>query len=148
MKVFVDTNVFIDFIGNRAAFVHDAKRLCIAAFYGDVELWISTQTITDADYIFRKADIRKTARKKMASALKLFHVCGTHALDVENALMSDWPDIEDYVIAHSAARLGAEALVTRDVLGFKASPVKVYSPSELLNELYKRGFEYEEIPWR
>lgn len=145
MKVFVDTNVFIDFIGNRAEFAQDAKWLCIAAFYGDIELWISTQTITDADYIFRKSAIREAARKKMASSLKIFHVCGTHALDAQQALTSGWPDVEDYLIAQSASRIGAQALVTRDALGFKDCAVKVYSPAELLDKLRKRGLEYEEI---
>ncbi len=45
----------------------------------------------------------------------------------------------------NASRIGAQALVTRDVLGPKDSAVKVYSPVELLDELRKYGFEYEEV---
>ena len=45
----------------------------------------------------------------------------------------------------NASRIGAQALVTRDVLGFKDSAVKVYSPAELIDELCKRGLEYEEV---
>lgn len=145
MKIFVDTNVFIDFIGNRAEFIEDAKKLCAAAFFGDVKLWVSTQTITDADYIFRKASVREQARQKMAASLKVFHVCGTHALDVEQALTSGWPDVEDYVIAQSALRVGADALATRDMAGFKNCSVAVYSPKEILDELRARDFEYDEV---
>ena len=146
MKAFVDTNVYIDFIGNRAAFAEDAKKLCVAAYFGDLELWISTQTIADADYICRKPGDRELLRSKMAASLEIFHVCGTHAFDCEQALTNGWPDIEDYLIAASAKRIKADAIITRDSRGFTKARVPVYSPTELLDHLQTDlGLEYGEI---
>lgn len=62
------------------------------------------------------------------------------------ALTSDWHDIEDYFIAHSASRVGADYLVTRDNELAAKSPVKAMTASEVLSYLEKeRGLVYDEV---
>ncbi|MDO4503038.1 MAG: PIN domain-containing protein [Coriobacteriia bacterium] len=148
MKIFVDTNVYLDLIANRPEFVEGARLLCMAASFDDLELWISTQSVTDADYILRGPGVRDQARRAMASSLRLFRLCGTHALDCEKALTDGWPDVEDCLIAHSAKRIGADAIVTRDIKGFERSSIPAYSPTQLMELLRtEHGLEYESISW-
>lgn len=50
MKLFLDTNALIDLVARREPYVSDVGKLCIAAYFGDVQLWASTQSYADAYY--------------------------------------------------------------------------------------------------
>ena len=54
---------------------------------------------------------------------------------LEGALQSDLQDFEDAVIHEASIHAGVQALVTRDVNGFKRATIPVYSPDELLSIL-------------
>mgnify|MGYP000958960393 FL=1 len=49
-RVFVDTNIVIDLIGNRAPFVKDAQRLFTLAERKEVEIYVSALTIANTYY--------------------------------------------------------------------------------------------------
>lgn len=55
MKLFLDTNALIDLVARREPYVSDVGKLCIAAYFGDVQLWASTQSYADAYYVLRRA---------------------------------------------------------------------------------------------
>ena len=67
MRLFLDTNVLIDYYARREPFYDDALKLRIAAFFGDVDLWVCTQSFVDAEYILRKAVPITELRSMMAS---------------------------------------------------------------------------------
>ena len=49
-RVFVDTNIVIDLIGNRAPFVKDAQRLFTLAERKEVEIYVSAFKFNNAEY--------------------------------------------------------------------------------------------------
>ena len=44
MKILLDTNALIDLVAVRRPYVNDIKKLCIAAVFGDLQIWASTQS--------------------------------------------------------------------------------------------------------
>ena len=146
MKLFLDTNALIDLVARREPYVSDVGKLCIAAYFGDVQLWASTQSYADAYYVLRRAASESEVKKALGATLEFFLVSGTFAADLKPALASDWHDIEDYFIAHSASRVGADYLVTRDKELAAKSLVKAMTASEVLRYLDKeRGLVYDEV---
>jgi len=57
----------------------------------------------------------------------------------EGALESKYKDFEDGVVAEAAQKIGAQAIITRNVRDFKTSAVPAYSPDELLKMLRASG---------
>jgi hypothetical protein len=55
--------------------------------------------------------------------LGIFDIAATDRADFERALSLEFADFEDAVQAACAARVKADYLVTRDVKGFRRSPV-------------------------
>ena len=49
MRVFLDTNVLVDFYARREPFFQYAKLLWIASYFEDVELWASSQSFVDIE---------------------------------------------------------------------------------------------------
>jgi predicted nucleic acid-binding protein len=54
MKVFIDTNVFLDYIQQRAEGWKEAEVIFYLAIHGDIELLVSDLTIANMRYITRK----------------------------------------------------------------------------------------------
>ena len=54
MKVYVDTNVLVDFVCNRQGFVEEAKKLFAHGYMEEYELMTSALSIVNAVYIGHK----------------------------------------------------------------------------------------------
>lgn len=150
MKLFCDTNILIDYLSRRQPYFEDVLKLRIAALCGDVELWMCPQSFTDAEYILRSALPLPTLREKMRACLSFIHIAVPSADSLAQGLASDWPDLEDYLIAHCAREQGAHYLITRDTKGFQSAElpawVPVFTPHEFLEFTDKEfGITYEEI---
>ena len=146
MKLFLDTNALIDLVAQREPYASDVRKLCVAAFFGDVQLWVSTQSYADAYYVLSRSASQSEVKKALAATLEFFLAVGTSAADLKPALESDWDDVEDYLIAHSANRTGADFFVTRDRRLSKKCPVKALTAAEVLRYLEaEKGLAYDEV---
>lgn len=146
MRLLLDTNILLDYYGRRQPFFNDARRFRIAAAFGDVELWASGQSFTDAEYILRGFAPVPQLRTMMGESLAFLSVAMPSALDVEDGLHSDWPDLEDFLVARCAERIGADCLITRDAEGFAASAVPVLSPAGFFDMMERdHGIVYDEV---
>ena len=140
MKILLDTNALIDLVAVRRPYVNDIKKLCIAAVFGDLQIWASTQSYADAYYVLRKHAPAEEVKHALLATLDIFMVCGTYAADLRGALESDWSDIEDYLIAHAS-----KYLITRDKELVEKSPIKAMSAQEFLGVLeHEYGLTYDE----
>ena len=140
MKILLDTNALIDLVAVRRPYVNDIKKLCIAAVFGDLQIWASTQSYADAYYVLRKHAPAEEVKHALLATLDIFMVCGTYAADLRGALESDWSDIEDYLIAHASKHL-----ITRDKELVEKSPIKAMSAQEFLGVLeHEYGLTYDE----
>lgn len=135
MKLLLDTNVIIDYYARRKPYFEDAKLLRIAAFFMDVELWVSPQSFTDAEYVLRRAVPVQHIRSMMAESLSFFNVSSPSAQDVAEGLHSNWPDLEDFLVARCAERVKADCIITRDASGFAEAKIKAVSPAEFFEML-------------
>ena len=146
MKLLLDTNVLIDYLARRKPFFSDALLLREAALFGDVELWCSLQSFTDAEYILRGALPIETLRSALEACLHFMHAIAPSPDDLQPGLNSDWPDLEDYLIASCAKRLKADYLITRDVQCFYSSSIPALAPAAFITLLAEDyGISYDEV---
>ena len=144
MRLFLDTNILIDKVARRMPHMEDVKILCAAKYCGDVELYISVQSYLDAIYILRNEMPAKELKMRCIDSLNLFEVVDTEKTSLLPALMCDWPDVEDFVIAQTAISVHAYFIITRDVKGFIDSSIKSLTPKEFINLLKTEyGVVYE-----
>ena len=145
MKLFLDTNILIDKIAARKPYVEDIKTLCIAKYFGDIELYVSIQSYLDAIDVLRNYAPIDSLKKRCISSLKFFEVVDVDKTSLLPALESSWEDVEDFVIAKSASNVHADYLITRDASGFKNSSVKALTPRDFIELLHDEyGIEYVE----
>lgn len=146
MKLLLDTDILIDYFSRRGPFFQDIVKLRIAALFGDVELWACLPSFSDVECILGKAIPPDALRSMMEQATTFLKIASPAATDLNDALASGWPNLEDFLIARCAERVKADRLITRDVDGFKRSPVPAQIPSDFLDWLERtHGLVYDEI---
>lgn len=137
MRVFVDTNVYIDYILEREPFFQGAASVFSYASDGVIDLFVSTLTFTTANFIC--VDRFKMNREVMAMKVnghkEFLHVEPIIQDDVYQAYENDWKDYEDGVQYLCAKRCNSDYIVTRNGNDFKMSDIPVLSPDELLDIL-------------
>lgn len=146
MKLLLDTNILVDLIACREPYASAARKLCIASVFGDVQLWASTQSFADAFYILRKNAPDADVKQALLASLEFLVPCGTCAADLEPALKSDWPDVEDFLIVGSSKHIKADYFITRDAELARLCPIKALDADAFLQWMKDdKGISYDDI---
>ncbi|GCL42611.1 type II toxin-antitoxin system VapC family toxin [Dolichospermum planctonicum] len=74
-RVFIDTNVVLDFLLERELFVEDAVKLFAKIDASEIIGFIAATTITNIYYIIRKAAGVKVAQDAIYQILTDLHIC-------------------------------------------------------------------------
>lgn len=131
MIVFVDTNIILDILlGNPTA---EISKKVLALGSTKFDLYISASSAVDIIYKVQKTkhDIEYT-KKVILNILNFVKIAAIDESCIENALQSNWNDVEDSVQHQVALQIGADLIVTWNVSDFKKSAVRVATPNEFL----------------
>ena len=136
MRVLIDTCIIVDALQCREPFFDDAQNILIGNANGEFTGIITAKSVLDIYYIIHRYNHDNIKTKKaVLKLISLLTVCDTTREDIENAILSEMNDYEDAVMAATAMRIHADAIVTRNIKDYKLSRVRVMEPYELLNEL-------------
>lgn len=134
MRVFVDTNILIDYVCRREPFFVSAKGVFAACCLGRIEIVLSSLSIVNTLYIGRKYG-SQVLKHKLAALSKMIHIADLPANMVLQTLDSDWTDYEDALQYATSVLNDADCIVTRNKKDFAQSSLPVYTAEELLRFL-------------
>lgn len=134
MRLFVDTNVFLDLFLNRGDQGEIADRFFHTTRRNRDEIYASAMSFRDVEYIVSKyIHSREQGRKILFTFYSLIRkIVDVSADDVINSLFNDGKDYEDNLIIESAERSMVDAIVTNNVRDFTKSSTPILSPEEYL----------------
>ena len=132
IKVFIDTNIFLDILCKREKFVDDALSIFDMAVDNQIELLISDLSIANIKYITRKEipidkfyDLIKTFRP-------IFTIVPLGADVIDKALDLRANDFEDALQYFSAVQANADCLVTRNIKDYGFAKMEVLNSQTFL----------------
>lgn len=134
MQIMVDTNVVLDVLLNRPAFVQDSATILRAASE-EIQEFITASAVTDIYYIARK-ELKDSLQTKMLirNLLQVVHVASVSEVDVWAALDSNWKDFEDSVQNAVAEHQRFDYIITRNPSDYKDSSLPILTPQEFANK--------------
>lgn len=143
MKLFLDTNVLIDFILERPKFYPAAATIISYAAEEKVKICASSMSIVTTNFIcVERCDMPlESFRMKMDFLRDFLEICSVDESDVYQSYDKEWKDFEDGVQYFSAKRNGADYLVTRNTKDFEENDLKVLDLEDacsLLREFLER----------
>ena len=137
-RVMVDLNVVLDVLENRAEWVAASAGVCALCAEGKIVGFVPSHALTTIYYIVRKRGGKALADKAVDWLLSVFRVARCGAEEFRMARNGDVDDFEDAVVASSALAEKCEAIVTRNIAHFAASPVPPVTPSMFLQNGVRR----------
>ena len=132
MNIFLDTNVVIDFMGERKGFFEDASTIFSMIEEGRVHASVSALTIVNCAYILKKAFGSEIMLNKIDVLCQLLDVIPLDKKQLQNAIRLRPYDYEDAVQYLSALPYHPDIVLTRDKRGFKDFDILVMDPSEFV----------------
>lgn len=135
MKVFVDTNVLIDYVCQRGAFAEPANCLIALGSIGKVQLQTSALSYVTAMFVAQKYKYEKVD-EALLFVSNFIEILNLHASTVVEMLTSGWEDYEDATQNASAIKANSDCIVTRNTKDFTKSSLPVYTVDELIKVLH------------
>lgn len=145
MKLLLDTNVIIDYLGGKEPQYDAAVKIIASGFFGDNELWASATSYKDAFYVLRKYVDGLRVQEAISVLCGLVKTCAVAADDPVRAANMQWNDYEDAFIALGAQRVKADYIVTSDKKDFSRSAIPAISPTKLLSIMETKDLRYDEV---
>lgn len=134
-KVFLDTNIVIDFLGERENFYEPAGKILTLADKKKIKVFTSPSSISNTYYLLAKYENAKNALEKIR---KFKLICSISLMDdevIEKAINSDFKDFEDAMQYFSAIATNCDLIVTRNEKDFKNALIPVMNAESYLQTL-------------
>lgn len=136
MKIFLDTNILIDFLADRPPFTTEAIEIFRRAEKGEIKLYTSTHSIATTHYILKKIVNEKHLRFLLSEISEMVIVLDITNSILKKALKSAHRDFEDAVqIACAESLDDINYIISRKLKDFTTSAIPAISVQDLLNRL-------------
>ena len=122
----------MDVFAERAPHHVEGNRLFAAVENGLFEGLVCATTVTTIHYLAEKLRSKEAALTQVRQMLSVFQIAPVTGPILSEAVKLNFSDFEDAVLCQSAVAAGADGIITRDLRGFRKSPIPVYSPSDAL----------------
>jgi predicted nucleic acid-binding protein len=134
-RVFLDTNVILDFLDGRKGFYKSAAEIITLADNGNITIIASPVSFVNINYILTRTGTAGNILDKLKKFKIISEVCTVDGITIEKALYSPFSDFEDAVQYYGALDSKCDIIITRNGKDFKESAIPVMNPNEYLSSL-------------
>ena len=135
-RVFLDTNIIVDFILERDG-AEDAANILQLGEDGKIELAVSFLTMANTAYIARKGHTQEQLYSIMSDLSAMFKTLPMDEVQLQQALEQPATDFEDMLQYQCAKANFCDIIITRNKKHFAFAKLPVLTPSEFLKDLQK-----------
>ena len=133
-RLFLDTNIVIDFLLERQEWLNDAVAILSLADAGKIEVYCSALTLATASFFMEKAKMpQDLLRRKLSGFCEICQLSPIDENVVRLSLSSKFKDFEDALQYHSALTVNTEVIITRNGKDFTYSTLPVMTASAWLD---------------
>lgn len=136
-RLFLDTNVVLDLLGEREPFYESAAKIASLADTGKIELIVSALTYSTVFYLLSKHENQSLVKEKIRKFKVIAQTSDLTDTILNKGLSSNFSDFEDALQYYCALDSASSILVTRNGKDFKESDIPVLAPDEYLSSLRK-----------
>ena len=134
-RLFLDTNVVIDLLGEREPFYDSAAKIATLADKGKANLIVSALSYSTVFYLLSKFEDNDIVKEKLRKFKVIAETSDLTDRIIDKGLSSKFSDFEDALQYHCAIKLDCNILITRNEKDFKGSDIPVMTPDEYLKSL-------------
>ncbi len=136
-RIFIDTNVMLDFLGERHPYYEPIAKIATLSDKDELRMVVSPISFATVNYLLSKYENPKTAIEKLRKFKVISEISIIDEHIVEKALNSSFSDFEDALQYFSAIASNCNIIITRNAKDFCKSLLPVMSADEFLGSLNK-----------
>lgn len=134
-RLFLDTNVILDLLGERVPFFDSIAKVATLADQKKLTLIVSPLSFTTIDYVLNKYETSESVLNKLRNFKIICEVCQVNEETIDKALNSSFKDFEDAVQYFSALQSNCSIILTRNGKDFKHAIIPVMTAEEYLSSI-------------
>lgn len=132
LKVFLDTNIVVDFLGERENFYIPSAKVMTLADQKKIRVFVSPISLATSYYLIAKNENQKTALEKIRKFKLLSSISAMNDEVAEKAIASGFKDFEDALQYFSALATNCDFIITRNEKDFKNALIPVMNAESFL----------------
>ena len=119
MKVFLDSDIVLDFLLKREPFFIEALQLFILKEKEDFKLYTSAIIISNVYYISSKQFPKPIIKQKIKELASIIQIVDSTRQSIYQSFESDFSDFEDAIQYHTALESKCTFFITRNTKDYK-----------------------------
>lgn len=131
-RIFLDTNIIIDLLGEREPFYLPAARIATLADRKQIKIYVSALSYPTVFYVLLKFEAKEIVTDKLRKFKIIANTSNLTDAVIEKALISNFRDFEDGLQYHCALHSDCNILITRNEKDFINAALPVMTPREYL----------------
>lgn len=133
IKVFIDTNVILDYLLDRSPYSMDAAKILTLAGKGKIRAFISTLTIANCYYLMRKFSSNEKVIRDLERLCDFVGLLDLKKSSTFAAFKFGFNDFEDALQNETvSSESNLDTIITRNVRDFKKSTMDIMTPETFL----------------
>ncbi|MGI4803691.1 MAG: type II toxin-antitoxin system VapC family toxin [Janthinobacterium lividum] len=131
-RLFIDTNIMLDLLGEREPFYRFAAQLATLADQKKLKIIVSPLSFATVNYLLSKFENQAIVIEKLRKFKIISETCAIDDSIVEKGLHSAFNNFEDALQYYSAIAADCNIIITRNGKDFKNSMLPVMTAEEFL----------------
>jgi predicted nucleic acid-binding protein len=131
-KVFIDTDIALDLLSERAPHYTYAARLFTLSDKGKLSIYVSSLSFSNLNYLLSRQYSQKDARRILNKFKVLVNVLGVDDKIIGLSLNSEFKDFEDAIQYYTAIENNISTLITRNLKDYKYAQIAVITAEDFL----------------
>jgi len=131
-KVFVDTDIALDLLGERKPYYEAAAILFSLADKGSLKIYIASLSFSNLHYLLSRQYSAAESRRILNRFKVLVNVLSVDDKIIDLALNSSFGDFEDAIQYYTAIENSLKVLLTRNTKDYKKADIAVMTPQVYL----------------
>ena len=134
-RLFLDTNIVLDLLGEREPFYQSAAKIATLADKGKILIYVSSLTYSTVYYLLSRYENNEAVKEKIRKFKVIAKTSDLTDKIIDKGLSSKFNDFEDSLQYYCAVNSECNIIITRNGKDFKESDLPVLTPDEYLNRL-------------
>lgn len=134
-RIFLDTNVILDLLGERVPFFDSIAKVATLADQKKLTIIVSPLSFTTIEYVLNKYENSEAVLNKLRKFKIICEVCEVNEETIDKALNSNFKDFEDAVQYFTALQSNCSIIITRNGKDFKNSTIPIMTAEEYLSSI-------------
>jgi len=135
MKIFIDSDVLLDYLTGREYALNETKLIINKGLKKELRLFTSSLIIANIHYFISKVQNSKQATLKIEKLTSFIRILNVGEKEITQAINSNFKDFEDSIQNNCAMNSKMDIILTRNIKDFKNSELPKMNPIEFINKL-------------